>query len=184
MGVLIDDLLAFSRMGRAEMAETCINLNSLVRDAQRDLEALTRGRNIVWTLPPLPEVLADPAMLKLVLTNLLGNAVKFTRPRDPAQIEIGTAGIEDGRVILFVRDNGVGFDPQYAHKLFGVFQRLHRADEFEGTGIGLGNVRRVIARHGGRTWAEGKVNAGATFYFTLKAASSTSPTSRTGGIHP
>ena len=175
MGVLIDDLLAFSRMGRAEMTETMVNLNSLVQDARRDLGPATRERNIGWNIPPLLAVQADPAMLKLVLTNLLGNAVKFMRPRDPAQIEMGSAGTEDGRVILFVRDNGVGFDPQYAHKLFGVFQRLHRADEFEGTGIGLANVRRIIARHGGRTWAEGKLNAGATFYFTLKPSTSTNP---------
>ena len=202
MGELIDDLLAFSRMGRAEMIETSINLNSLVRDTLRDLEEPTRGRNMVWTLPPLPAVQGDPAMLKLVLANLLGNAVKFTRSRDPAVIEIGIVEEEvrgqrsasftqaaaatevrekderqqalftdhGSRITFFVRDNGVGFDPQYAHKLFGVFQRLHRADEFEGTGIGLANVRRIIVRHGGRTWAEGHLNEGATFYFTLKKA--------------
>jgi light-regulated signal transduction histidine kinase (bacteriophytochrome) len=167
MGELIDNLLAFSRMGRAEMIETTVNLDSLVRDTLRDLEPATRQRNLVWKIPPLPAVQGDAAMLKLALANLLANAVKFTRPRDPAQIEIGCAGREGERVIVFVRDNGVGFDPQYAHKLFGVFQRLHRADEFEGTGIGLASVRRIIARHGGRTWAEGKLNEGATFFFTL-----------------
>lgn len=171
MGVLIDDLLAFSRMGRAEMRETSVNLDALVRETLRDLETVTRERNIVWKMPPLPAVQADPAMLKLVLANLLGNAVKFTRPREPALIEIGSGGMEGERVVIFVRDNGVGFDPQYAHKLFGVFQRLHRADEFEGTGIGLANVRRIISRHGGRTWAEGALGHGATFYVTLKSSS-------------
>jgi len=175
MGVLIDDLLAFSRMGRAEMIETTVNLDSLVQDTLRDLEPATRARNIVWQIRPLPAVQADPAMLKLVLTNLLGNAVKFTGPRNPAEIEIGCDGMESERVIVFVRDNGVGFDPQYAHKLFGVFQRLHRADEFEGTGIGLANVRRTISRQGGRTWAEGALDRGATFYFTLKPSSTTYP---------
>jgi light-regulated signal transduction histidine kinase (bacteriophytochrome) len=171
MGELIDDLLAFSRMGRVEMCETSVDLDTLVRKTLRDLEIATSSRNIVWKIPLLPVVQGDPAMLKQVFANLLGNAVKYTRPRDPAQIELGCAGEEDGRIILFVRDNGVGFDPQYAHKLFGVFQRLHRADQFEGTGVGLANVRRIIARHGGRTWAEGKVNEGATFYFTLKPIS-------------
>jgi PAS domain S-box-containing protein len=175
MGQLIDDLLAFSRMGRAEVREVEVNLDMLVQETLRDVAPDAGERNIVWKIPPLPAVQADPALLKLALANLLGNAVKFTRPRDPAQIEIGSAGTETGRLILFVRDNGVGFDPQYAHKLFGVFQRLHRADEFEGTGIGLANVRRIIARHGGRTWAEGKLDEGATFYFTLKPSTSTSP---------
>jgi PAS domain S-box-containing protein len=168
MGELIDDLLSFSRMARVEMRESSVELDPLVQKTLRDLETTTAGRNMVWKIPPLPVVQGDPAMLKQVLANLLGNAVKYTRPRDPAQIEIGCAGAEDGRIILFVRDNGVGFEPQYAHKLFGVFQRLHRADEFEGAGVGLANVRRIIARHGGRTWAEGKVNEGAMFYFTLK----------------
>jgi PAS domain S-box-containing protein len=175
MGVLIDDLLAFSRMGRAEMRETSVSLDGLVQESIRSLEPATAGRNIVWKTPPLPTGLGDPAMLKQVFVNLLANAVKFTGPRAPAEIEIGCAGKEGDRVILFVRDNGVGFDMQYVHKLFGVFQRLHRTDEFEGTGIGLANVRRIIVRHGGRVWAESKLNEGATFYFTLKPASSEQP---------
>jgi light-regulated signal transduction histidine kinase (bacteriophytochrome) len=170
MSQLIDDLLAFSRMSRTEMKETRVQMNGLTQDAIRGLEMAMQGRNLVWKIAPLPEILGDPSMLKQVLANLVGNAVKFSRERDPAEIEIGCAGEEDGRVICFVRDNGAGFDMQYAHKLFGVFQRLHRADEFEGTGIGLATVRRIIARHGGRTWAEGALNQGATFYFTLKPA--------------
>jgi signal transduction histidine kinase len=175
MGVLIDDLLGFSRMARAEMCELRVSLDGLVQESMQCLGTATRGRNIIWKIPPLPSVLGDPAMLKQVLANLLGNAVKYSRPRSPAQIEIGCDGLEGERVILFVRDNGVGFDPQYVHKLFGVFQRLHRAEEFEGTGIGLANVRRIIARHGGRTWAEGALDRGATFYFTLKPSSSPNP---------
>ncbi|MFZ2279639.1 MAG: ATP-binding protein [Prosthecobacter sp.] len=168
MGQLIDDLLAFSRMGRIEMSEGSVELNTLLQEALHGLEPTTQNRNIEWKTAPLPVVTGDAAVLRQVLVNLVGNAVKYTRPRDPALIEIGTAGEEDGRLILFVRDNGVGFDMQYAHKLFGVFQRLHRADEFEGTGIGLANVRRIIARHGGRVWAESKPGEGSTFYFTLK----------------
>jgi PAS domain S-box-containing protein len=168
MDQLIDDLLEFSRMGRAELRETRVDLNDLVRETMTHLETETRGRHIAWTIPPLPDVKGDPAMLKQVFGNLLGNAVKFTRPRDMAQIEIGQAGEEDGQRIFFVRDNGAGFDMKYADKLFGVFERLHRAEEFEGTGIGLANVQRIIARHGGRIWAEAAPDKGATFYFTLK----------------
>ena len=172
MGQLIDDLLAFSRMGRTEMRESRVDVGVLVQETIRDLDMATTGRNIVWQTAPLPAVLGDPSLLKQVLANLVGNAVKYSRMRDPARIEIGCAGEEDGRVILFVRDNGAGFDMQYAHKLFGVFQRLHRAEEFEGTGIGLATVRRIVTRHGGRVWAEGAVDKGATFYFTLKRSAS------------
>ena len=172
MGHLIDDLLAFSRMGRAEMLESRVHLDELVQDTIRGMEMATTGRKIAWQMAPLGPVVGDPSMLKQVLANLVGNAVKYSRMRDPAVIEIGCAGEEEGRVILFVRDNGAGFDMQYAHKLFGVFQRLHRAEEFEGTGIGLATVRRIVARHGGRVWAEGAVNEGATFFFTLKPSPS------------
>jgi PAS domain S-box-containing protein len=168
MGQLIDDLLDFSRVGRAEIREISVQLGELVQDVIRGLEMAINGRPIVWQIAPLPPVVGDPALLKQVLTNLIDNAVKYSRTRDPATIEIGCAGEQDGRVVLFVRDNGVGFDMQYAHKLFGVFQRLHRPEEFEGTGIGLATVRRIVARHGGRVWAEGAIDGGATVYFTLE----------------
>ena len=170
MGQLIDDLLEFSRMGRAEMHETRVDLYSLARETISKLEADTRGRNIAWDIPALPAVEGDAAMLRQVLANLLGNAVKYSRGRDPARIEMGTSDSEAGRIVLFVRDNGAGFDMKYADKLFSVFQRLHRADEFEGTGVGLANVQRIIARHGGRVWAEAAPDKGATIYFTLKPA--------------
>jgi light-regulated signal transduction histidine kinase (bacteriophytochrome) len=154
-------------MGQTQMTQVRVNLNDLLEEVRRQCEGDCQGRNIAWKIPPLPLVVGDPAMLKLVLTNLLANALKFTRPRNPAEIEIGTAGEENGHLIFFVHDNGVGFDQHYAHKLFGVFQRLHSSDTFEGTGIGLANVRRIITRHGGRTWAEGRLDEGATFYFSL-----------------
>ena len=171
MGELIDDLLAFSRVGRAEIRRTSVELDELVRDVIRGLEMATTGRSIVWRIATLPRVVGDPGLLKQVLTNLIDNAVKYTRTRDPATIEIGCAGQEAGRVVLFVRDNGVGFDMQYVDKLFGVFQRLHRPEEFEGTGVGLATVRRIVGRHGGRVWAEGLLNEGATMYFTLERSS-------------
>jgi PAS domain S-box-containing protein len=175
MGELIDDLLAFSRMGRAEMREETVDLNQLIGQARAAFATVTEGRRIQWTVAALPAVKGDAAMLRQVLVNLLSNAVKYTRRRDPATIEVGRAGEEGGRIVLFVRDNGAGFDMQYASKLFGVFQRLHRAEEFEGTGIGLASVRRIIERHGGRVWAESQVEAGATFYFTLAPAASNPP---------
>lgn len=166
MGSLIDDLLAFSRAGRATMAPSRVDLSAVVREAREELDPESAGRAIEWITPPLPTVAADPAMLRLVIVNLLSNAVKYTRPRDRARIEV-TAAAREGETVVSVRDNGVGFDMQYAHKLFGVFQRLHRQEDFEGTGIGLANVRRIIARHGGRTWAEGWIDGGAVFSFSL-----------------
>jgi PAS domain S-box-containing protein len=167
MGTLIDDLLAFSRVGRAEMQKVDVNFEELVREAWGDFQAGTKERNIVWKIRPLPPVWADRALLRLVMVNLISNAVKFTSGRAEAIIEIGCAPDDDGGTVIYIRDNGAGFDPEYAGKLFGVFQRLHSHDEFEGTGIGLANVQRIIHRHGGRTWAEGVVDGGATFYFSL-----------------
>ncbi|MGE5945518.1 MAG: GAF domain-containing protein [Betaproteobacteria bacterium] len=167
MATLIDDLLSFSRMGRKEITKTKVDLDALIREVIRDLEPDTQGRSIDWRIAPLPVVTGDRAMLRVVLVNLIANALKFTQPRAQATIEVGCRPNVGGGTTVFVRDNGVGFDMQYANKLFGVFQRLHGADEFEGTGIGLANVQRVINRHGGQCWAEGKVDGGATFYFSL-----------------
>jgi light-regulated signal transduction histidine kinase (bacteriophytochrome) len=167
MGSLIDDLLGFSRIGRAEARKTTVNLDQLVREVIVELGQDTKDRNIAWTIGALPVCYGDRSMLKLVLANLLSNAVKFTRTRAPAKIEIGCAAGKDNQVEVFVTDNGAGFEMQYVNKLFGVFQRLHRAEEFEGTGIGLATVQRIIHRHGGTVRAEGAVDQGATFYFSL-----------------
>jgi light-regulated signal transduction histidine kinase (bacteriophytochrome) len=167
MGNLIDDLLDFSRVGRAEMQKKEVNLDELVRDILGDFQAKIKERKIVWEIHPLPAVQADRALLRMVLVNLISNAVKFTGARTEAKIEIGCAPTENDETVIFIRDNGAGFDPRYANKLFGVFQRLHSHDEFEGTGIGLANVQRIINRHGGRVWAEGVVDTGATFYFSI-----------------
>jgi signal transduction histidine kinase len=168
MGQLIDDLLEFSRIGRGPLHTQRVCLGDLVREARQEVTAdpAIAARNIEWRVHDLPEVEGDAATLRLAIINLLSNAVKYTSTRAEAQIEVGAG---DGRdeVVVFVRDNGVGFDMQYVHKLFGVFQRLHSSDEFEGTGIGLANVKRIIQRHGGRVWAEGELNRGATFYFAL-----------------
>src|SRR6266850_3322108 len=167
MGELIDDLLDFARVGRVAMRETQVDLEKLVQETAAGLQSEINGRKVAWKHGPLPWVQGDPALLKQVFVNLLSNAVKYTRGRDPAQIETGVASESNGELVMFVRDNGAGFDMQYADKLFGVFQRLHRAEEFEGTGIGLANVKRIVTRHGGRVWADGLVDRGATFYVAL-----------------
>jgi PAS domain S-box-containing protein len=164
---LIDDLLLFSRMGRAEMKLGEVDLDVLVQETIETLRLEIKHRNIVWKKAALPKVNGDPSMLRQVLVNLISNAVKYTRLRNPAEIEIGCCTQTDSETTVFVRDNGVGFEMKYVGKLFNVFQRLHTGDDFEGTGIGLANVRRIITRHGGRVWAEGKLEHGATFYFSL-----------------
>ncbi|MEA2660203.1 MAG: hypothetical protein QOF64_3023 [Candidatus Binatota bacterium] len=167
MGDLIDDLLAFSRIGRAETQKTVVSLEQLVKEALNEVRPETDGRNMDWTIGALPNLYGDRAMLRLALVNLVANAVKFTRKRPQPEIEIGCVDGKENEIVVFIRDNGVGFEMKYVNKLFGVFQRLHRAEEFEGTGIGLATVQRIIHRHGGRVWAEGLVDRGATFYFSL-----------------
>jgi PAS domain S-box-containing protein len=170
MGNLIDDLLAFSRIGRAETQKTFVSLAQLVREALAEVRQDTEGRNIAWRISALPDFYGDRSMLRLVLVNLISNAIKFTRTRPQAEIEIGCADGNRDELIVFVRDNGVGFDMKYVNKLFGVFQRLHPSDAFEGTGIGLATVQRIVHRHGGKVWAEGVVDSGATFYFSAPRA--------------
>jgi len=166
MGNLIDDLLAFSRIGRTETQKSPVSLAQLVREALVEVRQDAEGRDIAWKIGALPDFYGDRSMLRLVLVNLISNAIKFTRTRPQAQIEIGCAAGNAEDLVVFVRDNGVGFDMRYVNKLFGVFQRLHHSDAFEGTGIGLATVQRIIHRHGGRVWAEGVVDTGATFYFS------------------
>jgi signal transduction histidine kinase/CHASE3 domain sensor protein len=184
MGQLIDDLLAFSKVSRTKPHREAVDMGFLVREVVQPIRLETADRALEWVIGDLPRVTADPALMRIVLTNLVGNAVKYSRTREHARIEIGAlasatpaeggAGA-NGQAVLFVRDNGVGFDMEYAGKLFGVFQRLHRAEEFEGTGIGLATVRRIVHRHGGQTWASGQVGEGATFYFSLPLAGDPAP---------
>jgi light-regulated signal transduction histidine kinase (bacteriophytochrome)/CheY-like chemotaxis protein len=166
MGRLIDDLLAFSRTSRAELRKTRVPFNALVESAIQELRREFGHRKIEWKIAALPDVEGDPSLLRQVMLNLLSNALKYTRKRKIARIEVNSKTAND-EIVLSVHDNGVGFDMRYVHKLFGVFQRLHRAADFEGTGIGLANVRRIIQRHGGRVWAVGKQDQGATFFIAL-----------------
>jgi PAS domain S-box-containing protein len=167
MGTLIDDLLAFSRIGRTDTRETTVNLDLLLKEALGEVRQDTNGRNIAWNIGALPDLYGDRSMLRLALVNLISNAVKFTRTRPRAEIEIGCVEKNDDHAVVFIKDNGVGFDMKYVDKLFGVFRRLHSVQDFEGTGIGLATVQRIIHRHGGRVWAEGSVDAGATFFLAV-----------------
>jgi PAS domain S-box-containing protein len=170
MGELIDNLLTFSRLSRQSVNRQLMDISKLVQNVLDELKPQRDGRQIEIKIGELPACHGDPALLKQVWVNLISNAIKYTRGREPAIVEIGCAR-ENGEDVFFVRDNGAGFDMQYANKLFGVFQRLHRADEFEGTGVGLAIVQRIVHRHGGRVWAEAKVNEGATFYFSIEGES-------------
>jgi PAS domain S-box-containing protein len=166
MGRLIDDLLYLAQVGRQDLRIRPTALGSILREAIGELQAEIVGRRIDWNVAELPTIDCDPGLVKIAFSNLLSNALKYSRPRAPAVVEVGTRN-ESGRVIIFVRDNGVGFNMKYADKLFGVFQRLHRADEFEGTGVGLATVHRIVTKHGGEIWADATPDAGATFSFTL-----------------
>src|SRR5271155_69446 len=177
MGLLIDDLLNLARIGRRELKREKVQIASVVKQSIAELPVEAKERTIEWRIELLPELSCDSGLLKLIFTNLLANAVKFTRKQAVGVIEVGSR-VTDGVPTIFVRDNGVGFDAQYADKLFGVFQRLHRQEDFEGTGIGLATVQRIVHRHGGEIWAESQLNSGATFFFTLGAQSQSSGDSR------
>lgn len=166
MGTLIDDLISFSRTGRSEFKKSVLNMNKVIDDALVTIKANSADRKIDWEISKLPVVQGDHSLMRMVWSNLLDNAVKYTKTKEKAVIQIGFKE-EKSETVFFIKDNGAGFDMKYAQKLFGVFQRMHSASEFEGTGIGLANVRRIILRHGGRTWAEAQTDKGATFYFSL-----------------
>jgi light-regulated signal transduction histidine kinase (bacteriophytochrome) len=168
MGQLIDDLLRFSRLGRQPLRKQTVSPSVVARQSLDELYPAFADRQVEIEIQNLPICQADPSLLRQVFDNLLGNALKYSSKRPAAHIQVGWFE-QDGENVYFVRDDGAGFDMRYANKLFGVFQRLHREDEFEGTGVGLANVQRIIHRHGGRIWAEGEVNTGATFYFTIGA---------------
>ncbi len=174
MGNLVDDLLALSRVARTEAKVQVAGLNSIVEAVLGEVKREAGDRRIEWKIGRLPFVECDPVLMKQVFSNLLSNAVKYTRPREKAVIEVGTI-TQEGQSVIFVRDNGVGFTMKYADKLFGVFQRLHRQEDFEGTGVGLATVQRILHKHGGRVWAEAELDKGATFYFTLRDLDESGP---------
>jgi light-regulated signal transduction histidine kinase (bacteriophytochrome) len=167
MGNLVDDLLAFSRIGRAETQKTTVRLEQLVKEVIGEISPDTQRRNIHWAIGTLPICYGDPSLLRLVFSNLISNAVKFTQMRPQAEIEIGSLNRAPDASVVFIKDNGVGFDMKYKDKLFGVFQRLHSQESFQGTGIGLATVQRIVHRHGGKVWAEASVDNGATFFVAL-----------------
>src|SRR5579884_762506 len=166
MGRLVDDLLNLSRVGKQALSVQRVALHTLATEAIVEIKPEIGDRRVEWKIGELPVIEADPGLLRLVFVNLMSNAVKYSRPREVAMVEVGETEV-GGEKVIFVRDNGVGFNMKYSGKLFGVFQRLHRAEDFEGTGVGLATVARIIHKHGGRIWGEGEVNKGATFYFTL-----------------
>jgi light-regulated signal transduction histidine kinase (bacteriophytochrome) len=168
MSALLESMVTYAREGHRGLQAASVDLDALAREVVADLSREAADRTIEWTIAPLPVVRGDGILLRQVLANLIGNAVKYTRPRDPARIEVGVAPpARAGEVAIFVRDNGVGFDMRLAHKLFTLFERLHPASQFAGTGLGLASVHRIVCRHGGRVWAAGAVDRGATFGFSL-----------------
>lgn len=181
MGLLVDDLLNLGRVGRQELRLQVTGLRPIVDEVIAELQPDCAGRQIEWKIGALPLAECDPGLLKQVLQNLISNAIKFTRPRTPAVIEIDQR-LEDGAQIIYVRDNGVGFSMKYADKLFGVFQRLHRQEDFQGTGVGLATVQRIIQKHGGRIWADAELDRGATFFFTLAASATASPVAKSVSV--
>jgi two-component system, chemotaxis family, sensor kinase Cph1 len=183
MGLLIDELLNLARVGRHALKLQTVQLNSIIDEVVTLLQHDSEGRAVTWEIADLPPTECDPILVKQVFQNLIANALKFTRPRERAVIEIGHLQ-QNGQSVIFVRDNGVGFNMKYKDKLFGVFQRLHRAEDFEGTGIGLATVQRIVRKHGGRAWAESELDKGATFYFALAAEAAADKTGSPDEANP
>jgi light-regulated signal transduction histidine kinase (bacteriophytochrome) len=173
MGLLVDELLNLARVGRHSLKLQPTALNTVIEEVVSLLQPETQDRQVTWKIAPLPEAQCDTVLIKQVFQNLIANALKFTRPRECAVIEIDGRQ-EEEKLVVWIRDNGVGFDMKYSDKLFGVFQRLHKAEEFEGTGIGLATVQRIISKHGGRVWAESELGKGTTFFFALELAKTNS----------